>query len=243
MRSAVDMEIIDALQKQILTLQGIKTLETGQGQLGLGPIESAFPEKVFPRGAIHELVSFSPEEASSTNGFISVILGKLMREGGGCIWVSTRRTIYPPALKTFGIDPDRVLVIDAWRLKDALWTIEEALKCEAVQAVIGEIPELSFNDSRRLQLAVEKSRVTGFIHRNKPKQVNALACVSRWRVSPLPSGLNKSDTGVGFPKWNVELTRIRNGSPGKWILEWGPEGLEYITGEITRTKEYVRKIA
>ena len=37
-----------------------------------------------------------------------------------------------------------------------LWVIEEALKCEGLAAVIGEIKELSFTQSRRLQLAVEK---------------------------------------------------------------------------------------
>jgi protein ImuA len=34
--------------------------------------------------------------------------------------------------------------------------MEEALKCEGLAAVIGEIKEISFSDSRRLQLAVEQ---------------------------------------------------------------------------------------
>lgn len=55
--------------------------------------------------------------------------------------------------------------MDAGKTKDSLWAIEEALKCNALIAVVGEITELTFNDSRRLQLAVEKSHVTGFIHR------------------------------------------------------------------------------
>ena len=41
-----------------------------------------------------------------------------------------------------------------------MWAIEEALKCDGLAAVIGEMKELSFTNSRRLQLAVEKSHVT-----------------------------------------------------------------------------------
>jgi protein ImuA len=203
MKRAVDTEIIERLQKQILGMQGNPQQGDGQESLGLGAIEGAFPGKIFPRAAVHELVSFSPEAASGTSGFISVILGKLMREKGCCIWISNKRKIFPPALKAFGIDPERILFVDAWKTKDLLWTIEEALKCDALTAVVGEISELSFNDSRRLQLAVEKSRVTGFIHRQQPKALNAVACVSRWKVIPVTSALPGNMPGIGFPSWEV----------------------------------------
>jgi protein ImuA len=242
MKAAVDMEMIEALQRQILTIQGNRTPADERSVLGLGLLESSFPDNTFPRAAIHELISFSSEEATCTNGFISVILGKLMQKGGSCIWISTRRKIFPPALKAFGIEPERVLFVDAWKLKDALWVIEEALKCDAMQAVIGEISELSFNDSRRLQLAVEKSKVTGFIHRHKPKQINALACVSRWKISPAASSLSNNMPGVGFPKWDVELLKARNGKTGKWTLQWSPQGLEYIPEKII-IPEIHKKIA
>jgi protein ImuA len=26
--------------------------------------------------------------------------------------------------------------------------------------------------------------------------------------------------GVGFPRWNVQLLKVRNGKPGAWQLEW-----------------------
>src|ERR1043165_4252651 len=103
MKSAADTDIIEALQKQILTIQGNKPPADGSAQLGLGLMESAFPGNTFPQGAIHELVSFSQEDASCTNGFVSVVLNKLMQKGGQCIWISTRRKIFPPALKTFGV--------------------------------------------------------------------------------------------------------------------------------------------
>jgi protein ImuA len=64
--------------------------------------------------------------------------------------------------------------------------VEEALRCNRLAAVVAEIGELSFTASRRLQLAVEQSRVTGFILRLKPRNLTSTACVTRWRVTSLP---------------------------------------------------------
>jgi len=237
MKRAADRTIIERLQKQILDLQGSR--QKGEEQpltIGLGAIENAFPDKVFAKGVVHELISTSSEEATCTSGFMGVVLGKLMQQGGYCLWISTipRRSIFPPALKAFGIDPGKILFVDTAKPKETLWAVEEALKCDALVAVVGEISELSFNDSRRLQLAVEKSKVTGFIHRFRPKTENAVACVTRWKITPLPSAL--SDTpGVGFPRWHVNLLKVRNGQPSNWEVQWCPDGLKYIGSEQLAT--------
>lgn len=233
MRQVADRTIIEKLQQQIEKLQNNHVSSAEQPmKIGLGIMEAAFPGNVFAKGAVHELISNSAEEATCTSGFISVVLGKLMPHNGYCLWISTvpRRSIFPSALKGFGIDPERILFVDAGRTKDTLWAIEEALKCDALVAVVGEITELSFNDSRRLQLAVEKSHVTGFIHRFQPKTENAVACISRWKISPLISVLSDIP-GVGFSRWYIQLLKVRNGQPGNWQVQWSPKGLEYIAPE------------
>lgn len=240
-----DRSVIEQLQKQILALQHTHTPSEQIPNLGLGAMESAFPGGVFPRGVVHELISISSEEATCTSGFMAVVLGKLLAQGGSCLWISTtpRRSIFPPALKTFGIDPERILFVDASKPKDTLWALEEALKCDALGAVVGELNELNFNESRRLQLAVERSRVTGFIHRFRPKTQNAVACVTRWKVTPLVSSIPDGMPGVGFPAWNIELLKVRNGQPGEWQVKWSPKGLEYIEQEtITMPQSYERQI-
>lgn len=233
MKSA-DRTIIEQLQKQILNLQNRKHTSSAQPlKLGLGEMEAAFPDKVFPTGVVHELISYSSEEAVSTSGFMSVVLSKLMQQGGYCLWISSipRRAIFPPALKAFGIEPGRILFLDTSRPKETLWSLEEALKCEALVAVVGEVTELSFKESRQLQLAVENSHVTGFIHRFRPKSENAVACITRWKISPIASVVTPSITGVGFPAWNIQLTKVRNGKPGSWQVQYTPIGLEYILPE------------
>jgi len=208
-------DIIAQLQKDLLPLQGFKHVANDNAiDTGLGPVNYAFPNGVFPLGAIHEFIA---EDTAATGGFIAGILSALMQNGGACLWVSSWRTLFPPALLSFGISPDKIIFIDLQKERDLLWAIEEALKCNGLAAVVGEIKELSFTASRRLQLAVEQSRVTGFILRAK---ATTTACVTRWKITSLPSELNDDMPGVGFPRWNIQLLKVRNGKPGSWQVEW-----------------------
>ena len=213
-------DIIAALQRDILKLEGFKSSSSNGVDLGLGSIAEAFPNGSFPLGAVHEFLSGQPEDAAATCGFMSGVLSHLMGTSGTAIWISSARTLFPPALKTFGIQPDRFVFIDLKMEKDILWVMEEALKCGALTAVIGETREISFNASRRLQLAVEESKVTGFILRHGPRKVNTTTCVSRWKITSIPSAVSDDLPGIGFPQWKIELLRIRNGKTGSWKLKW-----------------------
>lgn len=213
-------DIIEQLQTDILRLEGFKSSNSASVDLGLGPIREAFPNASFPLGAIHEFLTEGTEGAAATSGFIAGILGALMGKEGTSIWVSASRTLFPPALKSFGIQPDRFIFIDLHKEKDVLWAMEEALKCGALSAVVGEMQEVSFVASRRLQLAVEQSRVTGFILRHNPRKLNTTACISRWKISSLPSEQVEDLPGLGFPQWRAELLRIRNGRSGVWDVKW-----------------------
>lgn len=226
--------IIEQLQKQIHAQQGKRPSHDQPAlPLGLGALESAFPGGSFPKGVIHELISHSSEDAACTTSFMSVILGKLMKQGGYCLWISTvpRRSVFPQALSIFGVAPERVVFVDATTPKETLWAIEEALKCDALAAVVGELNEINFNDSRRLQLAAERSRVTGFIHRFKPKVKSPVASVSRWKIGPLCSEAPDHLPGLGYPRWKIELLKVRSGEPASWQVQWVPKAktLDYIS--------------
>lgn len=213
--------IINQLRQDILLWQGFKPPTEGlKEEIGLGPLEAAFPNGVFPKGALHEFLTELPEHAAASIGFISGLLQVLMQEGGACLWIGVSRTVFPPALQLFGVEPDRIIFVDLQREQDVLWAMEEGLKCEGLSAVIAEVRDISLTASRRLQLAVEKSKVTGFILRNDPRKLSTTACVARWKISPLASALDTGMPGVGFPRWNVELLKVRNGNPGQWKMEW-----------------------
>jgi protein ImuA len=235
-------DIIAQLQKDILYLQGYKPNRNGTAvDLGLGPLKYAFPNDSFPTGAVHEFCCAGEEATSPSVGFIAGLLAGLMRSGGATLWICSSRTLFPPALKFFGIEPDKIIFVDLQKEKDILWAMEEALRCDGLAAVVGEIPEISFTASRRLQLAVEQSRVTGFILRRNPRHLTANACVARWKITSLPSWLPDDMPGVGFPRWNVELLKVRNGKPGSWQIEWAAGRFLHISKLTEMPLEHQRK--
>lgn len=227
--TASKAHIIAQLQRDLLPLQGFKTtLKNAALDDKIGLLKNAFPGNTFPVGAMHEFITESYEDAAVTSGFIAAILASLMQRGGAAIWIAPVQKIFPPALKSFGITPDKLIFIELKKEKEMLWAMEEALKCEGLSAVIGEIPGLSFTASRRLQLAVEESHVTGFIIRTNPRNINTTACITRWKITSLPSELPEAMPGVGFPRWNVALLKVRNGKPGNWPIEFAAGRFRYV---------------
>lgn len=228
----VKADIIAQLQRDILSLQGFRT--TGKNAVvdrHLGPIRKAFPNNSFPVGQMHEFIYSAVEDAAATDGFLAGILSALMQKQGVVIWISAGKNIFPPALQLFGMAPGRIIFIDLIKEKEMLWAMEEALKCDGLSAVIGEISELGFTASRRLQLAVEQSKVTGFILRQNPRNLATTACVTRWKISSLSSLIEGKMPGVGFPRWKVDLLKVRNGRRGCWEIECIQGQLHFIHPE------------
>lgn len=214
-------DIIAHLRRQIIPLQSVNpTLKNVNGHHDFNSLKNIFPLTVFPPGAVHEFLSSSPEDAAATSGFIAGLLSLLMKKSGTAIWISSSASIFPPALKKFGVKPDKIIFIKLYKEKEIHWVMEEALKCKGLSAVICETKELSFTASRRLQLAVEQSQVTGFVIHDEPPKINTTACFTRWRITHLQTDLKSNLPGVGFPRWNVNLLKVRNGKPGNWQIEW-----------------------
>jgi len=223
-------EIVRQLKKDLLLLQGFRSDPANAVDVGLGPISAAFPNLVFPTGAVHELISKSTESAVASVGFMSCIVSRLMTTGAPCVWVAADRQVFPPGLKRFGIDPGQIVFVDLKKEKQVLWVLEEALKQTGLAAVIGEVKNISDIASRRLQIAAERSGVTGFMIRHITRTAMPVASVARWKITSLPSeGPKMNMPGLGFPRWTVELEKIRNGKPGKWTVECTAGRLRFLS--------------
>jgi protein ImuA len=235
-------DIILQLQKEILQLQGFRNKASDDLiRPVLGPIDSSFPNGIFPLATIHEFLTQSAEDIAATSGFVSCLLSSLMSKGGVSVWIGPSQEIFPVALKFFNVEPDKIIFINTKKQKELLWLIEETLKCSGLAAVVGEVKEIGFTASRRLQLAVEQSRVTGFLIRNYSRDINTNACTARWKISPDPSIITGDVPGIGFPAWNVELLKIRNGKPGTWQMQWANNKLHVITAPIILSSAEQRK--
>ncbi|HEX6192274.1 MAG TPA: Error-prone repair protein ImuA, partial [Chitinophagaceae bacterium] len=105
-------DIIADLQRQLLPLQGYKKPSRETIPVELGIISEAFPYNNFPTGAIHEFITASPSDMAATTGFVMGIVSQLVSTSGVCLWISSSRNLFPPALISFGIEPDKIIFLD-----------------------------------------------------------------------------------------------------------------------------------
>ena len=116
----------------------------------------------------------------------------------------------------------RVIHVEATSCEDALFALEEGLRCRELACVIGEITgnprALGLTASRRLSLAAEKHGVPLFLVRLDAARDLGSARM-RWQVSAAPSLPPRwNSQAPGSPAWHAELFRARGHAPGEWIL-------------------------
>src|SRR5580700_6901791 len=100
-------DVITRLRKEIFSLQGFRTTKNlSNADLGLGQINEAFPNEIFPLAAVHEFLGMDAEHVAATSGFVSCIVSSLMHDRGAAVWISREQKIFPPALKAFNIFPE-----------------------------------------------------------------------------------------------------------------------------------------
>jgi protein ImuA len=96
--------------------------------------------------------------------------------------------LYGPGLEAFGLLPERLLTVAAAQARDLLWAMEEALRCRAVAAVIGELRhgEIDPVAVRRLSLAAAQSGALALLLRGSPPR-DASTAATRWIAGAAPS--------------------------------------------------------
>lgn len=116
----------------------------------------------------------------------------------------------------------RLIHVEARNPEDALFALEEGLRCRDLAFVLGEIAgnprALGFTASRRLSLAAEKHGVPLWLVR-LDAQPDLSSARMRWRVAAAPSPPPRWNTEApGIPAWRAELFRARTHPPGEWSL-------------------------
>ncbi len=175
---------------------------------------------------------FAPAtEASGAGLALALARDALAASGQGedarpVLWVQDRKAIrlggrpflhgLPPAWR------DRLIHVAASTPEDALFALEEGLKCRELACVIGEIAgnprALSFTASRRLSLTAEKHGVRLWLVR-----LDAVPDLSsarmRWQARAAPSPRPRwNPAAPGSATWHAELFRARGHVPGEWML-------------------------
>ena len=171
------------------------------------------------RGALHEVCAATP---GSGVAFAAILLARC---GGQVLWISTEQEsnlVWPPGLIPFGLAPESLILARAARWPEALWAMEEALRCPALGAAVlmaGAGQGLDLTATRRLHLAAEAGGVFGLLLR-PDGAAGASAARTRWHIAPLASD--------AAPRWRLTLLRQRGGAPaGPWNVSF-----EAATGSL-----------
>ena len=200
-------------------------------------------------GTLHEIAAVSEAHLTAATGFTlglvamspsprvptPVIPGRERSErtwndeenarGKGLVWITEDMGLaesgapYGGGLEAFGLAPKRLITVAAAKPRDLLWAMEEALRCRAVRAVIGEWRHDAIDAVavRRLSLAAAETGALALMLRASPAD-DASTAATRWIVGGTPSAATAH--GPGVPRFAAELVRNRRGPLGAWILEW-----------------------
>lgn len=184
---------------------------------GSGPGWSP-PQEILGRKTLSELFADSPRDG----GWAGFLLPQLPA-AGPLLWVQERMAIleagrvHPP-----GLSGHALIHVEARDSREALWAMEEGLRCAGLGAVIGEIwgdpAALDFTATRRLAVAAERTGVAAFLIR-LGGHANLSGARLRWRVASAPSLVHPYDPRApGAAAWTCELFRARGRPPGRWLV-------------------------
>jgi len=211
--------------------------------LGVEALDHRLAGGGLARGRVHEVIGEARSEVRDAAGFgfTAALVSRLMRNDGDILWCPRGANIHggmPCArgLALLGLDPRRIIVVEARGDVDRLWAMEEGLGCAGLVAVVTELgpsrAEARTRESvncRRLQLVAEASGVTGILLRPDAGVEAAMTGTpeTRWRVTSIP-GQERDGAEDAWkdhdwrPRWHAELLRARNGRPGEARLIWDP---------------------
>lgn len=177
---------------------------------------------------------FAPATEASGAGLALALARDALAAGGQGKDADTRQILWVQDAKAIrlggrpclaGLPPawrHRVIHVAAKTPEDALFALEEGVRCRDLACVIGEIAgnpkALSFTASRRLSLAAERHGVRLWLVRLEAEPDLSSARM-RWRVrasSSPPPRWNAQAPGTAT--WHAELFRARAHAPGEWTL-------------------------
>jgi protein ImuA len=155
-------------------------------------------------------------------GWAGFLLPQLAASGP-LLWVQDRMAVREAGrVHPAGLPGVNLIHVEARDARDALWAMEEGLRCPGLGAVIGELygdpASLDFTATRRLAVAAERTAVPCWLVR-LGGTANLSGARMRWRIASQPSLPHPFDPKAPGPSaWDAQLFRARGHPPGRWSV-------------------------
>jgi protein ImuA len=214
-------EVMEELRRLLPRLEGLPR-EARTLPFALPPLDARLPQGGLAFGVLHEVAPATEPEMPAAFGFVAAILGR-MPPGMLLIVLTPKCTRWGRphghGLNRLGLNPARVILVEAADEQQALWAMEEALRSAAPVAVAGVLgTKLDLKTSQRLNLAAGNSGLPCVLLR-PAGPAESSAATTRWCVGAAPAARDRFGL-VGGWRWRVRLERCRNGRVGEWLMEF-----------------------
>lgn len=227
MPSPDNAQTIRQLARQIRRLERTTQPATQADRVlstGIPPLDGLLPDQGFPPGTLVEWLSARPGSGAGTLAFTAA--ARLLRNDRALVVVDPDRSFHPPALPHL-LEPfrpslseqtsllERMVIVHPETERDALWALEQSLRCPAVAVTVCWLDQLRSQVCRRLQLAVETGGGIGMLLRSGECRVDPSWADIRLLVEPLASVsssssafLSAADSLSADSTWNSRQLRL-----------------------------------
>jgi protein ImuA len=178
-------------------------------------------------GALHEIAPATPAHIAAASGFGLAMAARTGRRKA-IVLIQTdfagheAGLPYGPGLNLFGLDMRRLVVARVARAADALFIMEDALRCRGVACALCELTgageAADITATRRLSLAAREGGGIGFLLRHRASR-SPSAAATRWDIAAA-TGARDRYGGLGATVFLLSLVKNRRGPCGRWTLEW-----------------------
>ena len=158
-------------------------------------------------------------------GFALTLAALASEQAKQTLWIATdfgmleTGALYGPGLDQIGLATERLLVVRVARPIDALFAMEEALKCRALSTVVAELPgEADLTATRRLGSGGARGRRARGAA--APRERCAERRASRAGRSPPRRSVPDDFGGLGRTAFHSLAHKNRRGPCGHWTLTW-----------------------
>jgi protein ImuA len=137
---------------------------------GFSRLDAQLPGGGWPQGMLTELIA--RESGIGELRLLVPVLRQLTRERKTVILLGPPHIPYAPALTSFGIDLDHLLIVQAGNAPDRLWAVEQTLRSASFGALLAWLPQEKTRPDhlRRLQLAAQSACGPVFLFRSLAAQ-------------------------------------------------------------------------
>ena len=151
---------------------------------GFASLDAELPGNGWPLGTLTELIAREPGVGELR--LLMPCLRQISREGRVIVLLAPPHLPYGPALSSFGIDLQRLLIVQATQAADRLWAVEQTLKSASFGCLLAWLsPERTRPEHlRRLQLAAQGTQGPVFLFRSLAAQFESSPAPLRLLLLP-----------------------------------------------------------